>query len=49
VIPGGVPPTEAPLLEQDASASGRNPVMLLAIILLAGILVVAGAKAARKA
>lgn len=49
VVPGGVPPTESPLVEQDASASARNPVMLLAIILLAGILVVAGAKATRKA
>jgi hypothetical protein len=48
VVPGGVPPTEAPLVEQDASAAARNPVMVL-IILLVGILVVAGARATRKA
>jgi hypothetical protein len=49
VVPGGTPQTENSQPAQETPASARNPVMLLALILLVGILVVAGAKATRKA
>lgn len=48
VVPGGTPQTENSQPAQETLTSDRNPVMLLALILLVGILVVAGAKATRK-
>lgn len=48
VVPGATLQTENSQPAQETPTSARNPVMLLALILLVGILVVAGAKATRK-